>query len=228
MRPVDEALGIDGFDWRPDWYCGKLYLSLGRAAEAIECFDKVYSEIPGEPAPKLALAMALEQGNRQAEAAGLYDVVSRTDPALTAAAFGLARCCLAAGDRAGAVAALARVPDGTALASEARLAAVRALTEGNPGESELHQAASILGSVHREDIPRYEAEAALVLEAARQSEAGATKANGGKLLGVPWSSRPLRLRAETALRTCARLSDQPLQRIAYIDQANRVRPRTLL
>ena len=155
-------------------------------------------------------------------------MVSRTDPALTAAAFGLARCCSAAGDRAGAVAALARVPEGAALASEARLAAVRALTEGDPGESELHQAASILGSLHRHDIARYEAEAALVLAAARQSEAGAVKGNGGNLLGVPWSSGPLRLRAETALRTCARLSEQPVQRIAYVDQANRVRPRTLL
>ena len=66
-----------------------------------------------------------------------------------------------------------------------------------------------------------------MLEAARQSEAGAIQ-GGGTLLGVPWSSRTLRLRAEAALRTCARLSRQPLQRIAYVDQANRVRPRTLL
>ena len=227
MRPLDEALGIDGFDWRPDWYCGKLYLSLGRAAEAIECFDKVYSEIPGEPAPKLALAMALEGDGRGAEAAGLYHVVSRTDPALTAAAFGLARCRLAGGDRAGAVEALSRVPEGAALAAEARLAAVRALTAGNPGEAELQQAAGLLASLDRRDIARFEAEADLALEAARQCEAGAA-GRGGTILGVPWSGRPLRLRAETALRTCARLSEQPLQRIAYVDQANRARPRTLL
>ena len=228
MRPLDEALGIDPFDWRPDWYCGKLYLSLGRAAEAIECFDKVYNEIPGEPAPKLALAMALEADRRQAEAAGLYEVASRTDPALTAAAFGLARCRLAAGDRAGAVEALARVPDGVALASEARLAAVRALTEDNPSEADLHQASAILLALNRNDIARHEVEAAFALEAARQAEAGSVKPNGRQLLGVPVVGKALRRRAEAAFRTCARLSEDAAQRVAYVDQANRVRPRTLL
>ncbi len=228
MRQLDEALGIDAFDWRPDWYCGKLYLSLGRAAEAVECFDKVYAEIPGEPAPKLALGMALEADGRLAEAAGLYDVAGRTDPALTAAAFGLARCRLAAGDRAGAVEALARVPDAAALAGEARLAAVRALSEGSPSEAELHQAAGLLAELNRNDIPRWEAEAALALEAARQAEAGALKASGRPLLGVAAVGRALRGRAEAALRACARLSDDGMARIAYVDQANRVRPRTLL
>jgi serine/threonine-protein kinase PknG len=226
MRPLDEALGIDGFDWRPDWYCGKLYLSLGRAAEAIECFDKVYNEIPGEPAPKLALAMALEADNRRAEAAGLYDVASRTDPALTAAAFGLAHCRLEAGDRAGAVDALARVPDGTELASEARLAAVRALTDNKPSEADLHQAAAILATLNRNDIARHEVEAALALEAARQAEAGSLQ--GRLLLGVTVGGKDLRRRAEASLRTCARLSEEVGQRVSYVDQANRVRPRTLL
>ncbi len=228
MRPLDEALGIDPFDWRPDWYCGKLYLSLGRAAEAIECFDKVYSEIPGEPAPKLALAMALEADRRSAEAAGLYDVAGRTDPALAAAAFGLARCRLAAGDRAGAVAALARVPDGVTLAAEARLAAVRALTDDNPAEANLYQAATILAGLSRTDIARYEAEAALALEAARQAEAGRLQPNGPTLLGVAAAGKPLRRRAELALRACARLSEAAAQRIAYVDRANGVRPRTWL
>ena len=228
MRPLDEALGVDAFDWRPDWYCGKLYLSLGRATEAVECFDKVYTEIPGEPVPKLALAMALEQADRRPEAAGLYDVASRTDPALAAAAFGLARCRLAARDRAGAVAALGRVPDGVALASDARLAAVRALTDDHPTEADLHQAAGILDGLHRTDLARYETEAALALEAARQSEASPPKPDGATLLGVPWASRALRSRAEAALRTCARLSEEAGQRIAYVDRANSVRPRTLL
>ena len=228
MRPLDEALGIDTFDWRPDWYCGKLYLSLARAAEAIECFDKVYTEIPGEPAPKLALAMALETDSRQAEAAGLYDVASRTDPALTAAAFGLARCRLAAGDRAGAVEALARVPEGVALASEARLAAVRALTEDNPSEADLHQASAILATLNRNDIARHEVEAAFALEAARQAEAGSLRPNGRLLLGVQVAGKALRQRAEASFRACARLSEEVGQRVAYVDQANRVRPRTLL
>ena len=228
MALLDAALAIDAFDWRPDWYCGKLYLSLNREAEAVECFDKVYSEVPGESAPKLALAMALEAIGRGVEAAGLYDTVGRTDPSLAAASFGLARCRLAAGDRAGAVAAFARVPASAALSAAAVLASVRALSDGDPAEADLRRAAELLAGMDRDDIAWHEAQAAVALQAARRVEAGAMAANGAALLGVPVTAHALRLRAEAALRACARLSDGPAARIAYVDQANAARPRTLL
>lgn len=224
LRLLDGALALDPSDWRPDWHCGRLYLSLGRPAEAVECLDRVYSEIPGEPAPKLALAMALEAEGRIAEAAGLYDIAGRTDPALAAAAFGLARCRATAGDRAGAVAALARVPDGAALAEEAKLAAVRTLADA--GEPELRQAAALLAGLSRDDLLRHEAEAAVALGAARQAEAGALQP--APLLGVAGTARALRQRAEAALRACARLSGSPAARVAYVDRANAARPRTLV
>jgi serine/threonine-protein kinase PknG len=226
MRHLDAALAFDPFDWRPDWYCGRLYLSLGRPAEAVECFDKVYSELPGELAPKLGLAMALEADGRGREAAGLYDTVSRTDPTLASASFGLARCLMAADDRRGAVAALARVPDSAALASEARLAAIRLLISGDPGDAELRQASDILTVLERRDIARQETEAAVALLAARRAEAGGLQ--GAAMLGVPLTGKALRRRAEDALRACARMSDSVAERIFYIDQANAVRPRTLI
>ena len=225
---LDKAQALNPLDWRPDWYCGKHYLALGRGADAVDCLDRVYNELPGETAPKLALAMALEGDSRGEEAAGLYDTCSRTDPALTAAAFGLARCRLAAGDRAGAVAALARVPDSAAQAGEARLAAVRALTGGQPAEADLRRAADLLAALARDDVARHEAEATLALEAARQVEAGSLSANGAPLLGVAVSSRAMRQRAEAALRACARLSGGDGARIAFVDRANQVRPRTLV
>ena len=228
MKPLDAALAIDPFDWRPDWYCGVFYLSQNRAAEAVECFDKVYGEIPGEPAPKLALAMALEAEGRGPEAAGLYDTVSRTDPALAAAAFGLARCRLAAGDKAGAVAALARVPDTAALAAEARMAAVLALAEGEPAEAELRQAAELLAAMARDDVPRHEADAAVAMQAARRLEAGSWTAGGAALLGVAPNPRALRARAEAALRACARLTDDRAARIGFVDRANAARARSLV
>ena len=228
MKPLDGALGIDAFDWRPDWYCGTYYLSQGRAGEAVECFDKVYGEIPGEPAPKLALAMALEMEGRGAEAAGLYDTVSRTDPGLAAAAFGLARCRLAAGDRAGAVAALARVPDSAALAGEARMAAVLALSEGDPSEAELRQAGELLAGMQRDDVVRHEADAAVAMQAARRLESGSWTAGGAALLGVAASPRNLRARAEAALRACARLTEDRAARIGFVDRANAVRARSLV
>ncbi len=228
MKPLDAALAIDPFDWRPDWYCGVYDLSQGRAAEAVECFDKVYGEIPGEAAPKLALAMALEAEGRGAEAAGLYDTVSRSDPGLAAAAFGLARCCSGAGDRAGAVAALSRVPDSAALAGEARMAAVLVLSAGDPTEAELRQAGAILASLQRDDLARHEAEAAVAMQAVRRLESGAWPAGGAVLLGVAADGRALRGRAEAALLACARLSESRATRIGFVDRANAVRARSLV
>jgi len=228
MRPLDAAAALDPFDWRPDWYCGKLYLALGRGEEAVDCFDRVYNEIPGETAPKLALAMALEEAGRTAEAAGLYDTVTLTDPALTAAAFGLARCRAAAGDDDGVVEAFARVPDGTATRSEAQLGAVQTLCAA-PAGAGLVRASGILMALDRNDLARHQAEARLAGEAARQVEAGALHpAAGTTLLGVPPRPADLRRRAEAALRVCARLTGDPALRIAFVDQANAIRPRTLL
>jgi serine/threonine-protein kinase PknG len=230
---LDAALALDPFDWRPDWYCGKLYLSLGRAGDAVACFDKVYSEIPGECVPKLALAMALEQEGRLDEAAGLYDTVSRIDSSLTSAAFGLARCRMAVGDRDGAVLAYGRVPENAATYHDAQLAAVRALSDasvGAPSLSDLARASEMLAAMPRDDIPRHEAEAALAMEAARQVELGGLSPAGAHpaLLGTRLQPGALRRRAETALRACARLSEFRADRIAYIDRANAVRPRTLV
>ena len=82
-------------DWRVHWYQGLSLLYQGPASSASAAFDRVYSELPGEPAAKLALALSAELsvdlGNRDAVAIRLYDLVSRTDPAFATAAFGLAR-----------------------------------------------------------------------------------------------------------------------------------------
>ena len=223
MRLLDAAAGVDPGDWRPDWYCGKLYLSRGQADEAVECLDRVYGEIPGEPVPKLALALALEAGGRLPEAAGLYDTASLTDPALTAAAFGLARCRAAAGDLVGAVEALNRVPDSATVRSDAQLAAVDALC-AMPDGAGLGQASALLMGMSRDDIARHEAEARLAEQAARQVGAGGAGAT--TLLGVPMRAEALRRRAEAALRACARLAPDAAARIAFVDRANAVRPRS--
>jgi serine/threonine-protein kinase PknG len=231
MPWLDEALALDPFDWRPDFYCGKLYLALGRPGDAVACFDAVYSQIPGECVPKLALAMALEQEGRLDEAAGLYDTVGRIDPTLTAAAFGLARCRIAFGDREGAVSAYARVPDNAASWHDAWLASVRALidaTIGAPSLADLQRASGFLASLPRDDIPRHETEAALAAEAARQLESGRLGPDASGLLGVRLRPAELRRRAEAALRACARLSESRDARIAYVDRANAVRPVTVL
>jgi serine/threonine-protein kinase PknG len=228
MARLDEAIDLDRFDWRPDWYCGKLYLAAGNAPAAIECLDNVYSEIPGEAAPKLALAIALEMDGRLREAADLYDRVSRTDPGLSEAAFGFARCLLALGDRNGAVEAYDRVPGASANHGEAQLAIIRALTGESSTEESLTRASQMLAAMNRSDIARYEAEAALALAAVATLERGWRAPPGLTLLGTPVRPAALRHRAEAAFRHCARLADGAVSRIAFVERANAVRPHTLV
>jgi serine/threonine-protein kinase PknG len=228
MSRLDEAIDIDRFDWRPDWYCGKLYLAAGNAPAAIECFDKVYSEIPGEAVPKLALAIALEMEGQFRDAADLYDRVSRTDPGLSEAAFGLARCRLALNDRNGAVEAYGRVPTASANHGEAQLAIVRALTGDSSTEESLTRASQMLTAMERSDIARYEAEAALALAAVATLERGWHAPPGLTFLGTPVRINALRLKAEAAFRNCARLADETASRIAFVERANSVRPHTIV
>jgi serine/threonine-protein kinase PknG len=70
----------------------------------------VYDTLPGELAPKLALAFAAEAAGDMVVAGHYFRLVWTVDRSSISAAFGLARTCLAAGDQAGAIAALAAVP----------------------------------------------------------------------------------------------------------------------
>jgi serine/threonine-protein kinase PknG len=126
-RARDELAATDSADWRLAWYDGLLALATGEYAAARARFDAVYSALPGELAPQLALALSLELAGDPAAAAGYYDVVSRTDHAFTTAAAGLGRCRLAAGDRTGAVEAYNRVPGTSAAYRGSQIGAIRAL-----------------------------------------------------------------------------------------------------
>lgn len=238
MKYLDAAMAIDPFDWRPDWYCGKLYLAVGKFIEAVECFDKVYGEMPGELAPKLALAIALEGAKRYQEADIFYDVVSKIDPSFAMAAFGLARC--RSGSRFGMIDALQRVPNGSASYSESQLAIVNTLVDSSvapPSVDELATASDIIKAIHRTDISRYETEARLALELSRQIETGEIKTSfkvGAPIkpiLGIGIDPRypkakSFREHAEHAYRLCARQVQDRDERIKYVDMANEVRPTT--
>jgi serine/threonine-protein kinase PknG len=178
--------------------------------------------------PKLALAIGLEMAGQMREAADLYDRVSRTDPGLSEAAFGLARCRLALGDRQGAVEAYSRVPSASANHGEAQLATIRALTGDASTEESLTRASQMLAAMERHDIARYEAEAALALAAVATLERGWRAPPGLTVLGTPVRANALRHRAEAAFRNCARLADHPSSRIAYVERANAVRPHTIV
>jgi serine/threonine-protein kinase PknG len=228
-------------DWRSSWLKGQLALARGDAPTAMHSFDIVLAELPGELAPKLALGYAYELAGQLDPAAGYFDLVSRADPTYTSAAFGLARCQRRRGDRAGAVAALERVPSSSSRYESARVAMVEVLLDDDPrppAEDELARAAEVLAQLEGAAmLAVHRLAARLLLDAARALEGGGggAMAGGGggapgtgTLLGIPRRVDALRAGAERELRTCAHLAATREERIRYVDEANRARPFTLV
>ncbi len=217
----------DAWDWRVPWLRGVAELAQGRGAPAEAQFTTVYQALPGELAPKLALAVACELAGEPSAAAAWYDVVSRTDPAFTVASFGLARCRLTAGDRAGALAAYERVPDSSSAYIDAQTARIRCLGGDGASVDELLSAGSIVEALGVSAEQRAQLTAELLESALglvqRDASAGQRR---GRLLGHPLSERALRSGLEGSYRTLARQAASSHDRVRLVDQANRVRPRT--
>lgn len=215
------------FDWRIAWLKGKLTLARGNANEALGYFDAVYSEIPGELAPKLALAIAAEMTGDIDTAARLYDLVSRVDPSFTTASFGLARCFSKQKERQQAVQAYSRVPQASYAYTEAVFGMVEVLLQPMaqaPLQTEILQAAEILKTIARDNYKSLMFEANLLMTALDQLETGTIKANKQtKILAISLTEDELRDALEATLRQCARLAESEGRRIELIDQANKIR-----
>ncbi|MCP4227322.1 MAG: protein kinase, partial [Actinomycetia bacterium] len=120
------------WEWRAIWYRSIHQLQIGQAAQAAEGFSKVWTELPGESAPKLAVALAAELAGEYDRAAEVYELVISADASYVSAAFGLARCEHHQGDAEGVVDAFGRVPASSAAHYDAQVATARALVSGGP------------------------------------------------------------------------------------------------
>ena len=108
---VRQMLTADPWEWRAVWMAGLGALQAQDYANAQSSFNAVYGQVPGELAPKLALAVDCELGGEYDIAENLYRICASTDAAyVTPAAFGLARVRAARRDLAGSLAALELVP----------------------------------------------------------------------------------------------------------------------
>ena len=240
----------DPSDWRIAWTDGLRRLALasagtaaaaGMAAAAGGAFSAVYDELPGELAPKLALGFAAEAAGDTASAARYFKLVWTVDRSCISAAFGLARACLATGDRPGAIAALAAVPDTSSYHAAAQIAAVRILVSSGVSGDDLRQASGRLGRLPLDEARRQQ----LTVEILRAALGWATtdqvpppgQAQGsartparvsgdGLILGCEPDERSLRFGLERGYRALARLTSDRDRRIALVDLANAVRPKT--
>ncbi|KAA2255215.1 protein kinase [Solihabitans fulvus] len=223
----------DPDDWRVSWYLGFDALACGDAGRARAAFGTVYQLLPGEAAPKLALAATEECAGNLADAARHYEVVWRTDHAHVSAAFGLARVRLGRRDLAGAVAALESVPASSSHYVAARVAAVlarvRDRTAGELTVADLSSAGQQLAELDL-DAAQREWVTVDVLTAAQswvQANQSAPPPQE-RVLGCALTDRAVRRGLERACRALARLSDSRAERIRLIDLANSVRPVTLV
>ena len=223
-------------DWRVEWLHGIRSLVNGDVKAAWQGFTAVLDALPGEAAPKLALALCAARDGATQTAARGYATVWRTDRSYVSAAFGLARAYFTLSDLVGAAAALEAVPDSSRYAVTARLCAiltrVRGCANGQPPVADFFTAAEQLDTLELDD-QRRELAIAEVLEtvlgwerASRPWPHGAAAPIPATLLGHRLNERGVRERLESAYRELARLAPTTAERIVFVDQANDRRNRS--
>ncbi|WP_406603426.1 serine/threonine-protein kinase [Nocardia aurantia] len=237
-RRIGELAAVVGADWRLSWFRACARLIEGEFDAAAAEFDAVYSSLPGEAAPKLALAVASELGRAaagagpDAEAGRYYETVWQTDRAHVSAAFGLARLRRAAGDRDGAVTALDQVEPSSALYSEARVAAVEALLhDRDPGEITeelLRECGERVSRLTLDSTRRAVAIRSLVLETSLRWLAAGHRAAPAPLLGNDFDLGGVRAGLESCYRAVAHDTGDMWRRFALVQRANEIRPRSVL
>jgi serine/threonine-protein kinase PknG len=217
-------------DWRTMWYRALSVLCQGRPMEAATLFDQVYSELPGEPAAKLALALASELAGDDGRAIGLFDLVSKTDPNFATASFGLARCLRRAGRRAEAADAYRRVPQTSSLYVRAQTALATALASRQPTAptaDDLSQASTVIEALALEGIEQVKLRAEVLEVTLELLQSRTFAADPSRIVfGQPMVETPLRFVLEKSLRQMAKLESDRDRQIQLVDKANAVRPWT--
>ena len=229
---LQQVKGLEQHDWRIHWYRGRLLMQQSKHTDAYKEFDRVYDNLPGELAARLAFAIAAERAGATPLACQAYELVSRCDERFVTASFGLARCCLALGDRRGALTAYDRVPPTSSFAQLAKIATILTLLDesGNRGgEAELVKAAEALFDLQLDGFKLHDLQAKILLQTIGRLESKALRPNPKVLiLNEPLELDRLRFAAEKELRLCARYAATPDLKIQFVDRANALRPHTLV
>ena len=224
---VQETLKADAWEWRAVWMNGLSALDAGNPSAARAAFNAVYGQIPGELAPKLALALSCELSGEREVAEALYLTCARTDANYTApSAFGLARIRLGRGDVDGAVAALDLVPSTSRAFVEARRQRAGLLAGSGRGLPGLAEALDSVASVTIEPLDRARLEVN-VLGAALDEVVKNGPQEAISVGGHPAREASLRDAVEAAYRRLAAMEGDTDERVRLVDAANGVRRWTL-
>jgi len=228
-----QTASVDPWEWRTHWIHALTDLRDGKAAQAAEGFSRIWTDLPGEIAPKLAVALSAEVAGDYERAAGLYASVVATDPTYVSASFGLARCKAAGGDRPGAVAAYRQVPASSSTYTEAQVASTRTMVLERPETDvptaeELAGAASTIERLQLDAAERAGLATEILEKALHGLETGQLADHKDvELFGNPMNEDGIRKGLEAGYRELARVAPTNGERFALIDRANAVRPRSL-
>ncbi|HWJ08273.1 MAG TPA: tetratricopeptide repeat protein, partial [Nocardioides sp.] len=218
-------LAADPWEWRALWIEGLAAVQAEDWETAKASFNAVYQQVPGELAPKLALAFACERGGLPEVAEGLYQVCAATDAAyVPPAAFGMARVRADRKDTTGAVAALDLVPTTSRGYTESRQQRAEVLLSGGVRDlAVLDQAmrtiesSSVDGRIRQRYAVRILSEALPVVSGSGQVP------DGARIGSVVATESGVRDGLENALRSLARDAIDLEERVALVNQANAVR-----
>jgi len=233
-KPVlDSLASVDPWDWRIRWIEGIQAIVTNRPDVAAEKFSQVWTQVPGEIAPKLAVALTAEMAGEFERAASLYQSVIAVDPTYVTAAFGLARCRAASRDRTGAVAAYQSVPPSSAGYFDARIAAARAYVQpiegASPSQADVVSAVKVLEDVQLDTIERAEISVQILDQALGGLTSGSIASDENiSVFGEPLTAPGVRRQLERTYRELGRLATDRDERIRLIDMANAVRAKSLV
>ena len=217
-------------DWRLAWYSGQCALLEGALDKAAADFETVLATLPGELAPKMAIAATAELRDARDVAARYYETVWRTDHSYVSAAFGLARQRVRAGDRAGAIRALDEVPSDSAHFTPAAATAVEILLDGRTPETldeqTLLDAGKRASALNLESATKRATIRLRVLGAALGWLQAGNKTAAQRLLGEDFDEPDIRTGMEHCYRELAHETTGMWERIALVERANEIRPRT--
>ncbi len=225
---VNDVLTDNPWEWRAVWLSGLAALARSDFESAATSFNTVLGQVPGELAPKLALALACEQTGASDLAEQLYAVCAATDANYVApAAFGLARTREQSGDAAGSLQALDLVAPTSAAYVAARRRRADLLTSAAPGLDDLSAAAASIANIAMDPRDRLMILVRILTAAITEVERSGDQPQT-TISGVAATEPDLRSGAERAYRDLATLTSDRAERIQLVDAANSVRPRTLV
>lgn len=224
---VRDLLEHDPWEWRAVWLQGLAALAKNDPTAARSSFNAVYGQVPGELAPKLALALACELSQEHDIAEAMYEICARADANYTApAAFGLTRIRRDRGDLTGALAGLDLISPTSSAYVEARRQRAGMLAASGWGLSSLAEAMRSVETVTIDPLDRARL-TANVLDVALTTVLEKGEQPAVQIAGRPAVEISLRDGAENAFRDLASLTPDHGERVRLVDTANRVRRWTM-